>query len=232
MNFSDEEESYRPLFGQEETFQPNYGNQFLESEDRFENSISEAERRLEMANYYKCIIRADLFGADDSPIAKAVQLEMRNYATDRLETLMGIKQESSMPTAAPSAFTEDEIRMLKAMASTAARVKSEDRQPQLTPVSSPHPSASPVVKSPPKIDPIQTSLPAKTTPKTLEQKKELAKKTKSAKMRPMPTPPGAIPMPQGHQMTEVSAMQAQAQVGKLNAVTSELIATALNTPVK
>lgn len=75
--------------------------------------MNEVDRRLEVASYYRELLRSPLFD-NESPAAEIVQNEMRTFATGRLEVLLAIKQERFTPPP-ESQFSPDEVQALKAI---------------------------------------------------------------------------------------------------------------------
>jgi len=95
--------------------------------------VNEAMVRLEQAELYKMLIKHDLFeGVDGNPIAKQnVQNELKDYIVERLQILLGIKQEkstrnTSMRVELP--FNRMEIEALKDLANKLTKGASSESQ--------------------------------------------------------------------------------------------------------
>lgn len=105
-----------------------------EEEDATE-VLSDARLRLEMGKLYELIMGHDLFaGVDANPKAmKIVQKEIRMYAQERMEIMLGMRQEKSdAPAGFPMEsfpFNSLEIDILKAIAATATKGESRDAEP-------------------------------------------------------------------------------------------------------
>jgi len=74
-----------------------------------EDQMSEAEARLEVAQYYKLLLNQDLFD-NGGPAAGQVQQEMRQFARQRLAALLGVPMKSS-------GLSDGEAQRLRVLAS-------------------------------------------------------------------------------------------------------------------
>ena len=106
-----------------------------EEEEDASEVLIDARLRLEMGKLYELIMKHDLFaGVDADPKAvKVVQKEIRMYAQERMEIMLGMRQEK---TEAPAGFPMDmfpfnslEVDILKAIAATATKGESRDAEP-------------------------------------------------------------------------------------------------------
>jgi len=100
-------------------------------------NMSEAERRLDIASYYRQLLRGSIFESNE-PGARQVNSELAAFAEGRLQILLGIradhqpiaivKPQFSDEEAASlrkfAAMSEAELRVLRALLATAARSKS------------------------------------------------------------------------------------------------------------
>src|SRR4051812_31169286 len=86
-----------------------------DAEVALDHGLSEAEERLEVASHYRLLLNDHMFG-EMTPAASKVEKEIRRFIINRLEVLLGMKQEQAP---AKDVFTEPEINALK---SVAARV--------------------------------------------------------------------------------------------------------------
>ena len=110
----------------------------VETEPEEEDSsevLVDARLRLEMGKLYELIMKHDLFaGSDSDPKAvKIVQKEIRKYAQERMEIMLGMRQEQSKEA---NSFPMDlfpfnslEVEILKAIAATATKGESRDAEP-------------------------------------------------------------------------------------------------------
>lgn len=125
--------------------------------------LTEAEWRLEKATYYRSVMNSQLLSSDH-PAAIEVEQELQDWATGRLQELLGLKAESKtefvQPTKIP--FTEEEVEVLKAVANRVIAKQSAPqpsalppREPQPTP--KPAPVAPATAKPKPKVVPVETS---------------------------------------------------------------------------
>lgn len=144
-----------------------------EQEAAFDDQLSEVEQRLEIASYYRLLLNDHLFG-DMTPAAVEVEKEVRGFIRNRLEVLLGIKQETAP---AKDVFTEAEVSALKTVASKILR------KPEL---------AEPVKAAPPPAPSLrQVAAPAAKAPpalkKTAPAPKQVVRKAETAS-RPAPKP--------------------------------------------
>lgn len=98
--------------------------------------LSDARLRLEMGKLYELIMKHELFeGVDADPKAiKSVQKEIRAYAQERMEIMLGMRQEQSKEQANSFPmelfpFNSLEVEVLKALAATATKGESRDAAP-------------------------------------------------------------------------------------------------------
>lgn len=79
-------------------------------QEDFEDVMSEAERRFEVAQYYKLLLQDSLF-QNVNRASQQVEAEIREFIRERLSVLLGIKQQSST-----SEFSSEQIDVLKQFA--------------------------------------------------------------------------------------------------------------------
>lgn len=105
-------------------------------EDDQQDIVNEAMVRLEQAELYKMLIKHDLFeGVDGNPIAKQnVQNELKDYIVERLQILLGIRQEKSRNTSmrVELPFNRMEIEALKDLANKLTKGASSESQERET----------------------------------------------------------------------------------------------------
>lgn len=79
--------------------------------DDFDDVMSEAERRYEIAQYYKLLLRGSLF-QNKTEASSIVEKEIREFIRERFSVLIGIKSEKTIS----SDFNESQINVLKEFA--------------------------------------------------------------------------------------------------------------------
>lgn len=178
----------RKLRGQELVPKQEFVEEIEESveqeEDEFADVLSDARLRLEQGRLYEMIMRHDLFqGVDADPRAVSfVQKQIRNFAKESMEVMLGMRQTTPVRAeiiAAEPEFNEIEVNVLKKLASTATKGVSEKVAPVktsngLSPIRGE--AKKPQVSRP--VEPISRQKPvqkAQTKPKTAGEYKPLDK---------------------------------------------------------
>lgn len=103
-------------------------NLFDEEEADTAELMTDANLRLEQGRLYQMIMKHDLFGETDAdPKAiRNVQREIRKFVRERMETMLGIRQEIlSQTPIISSPFNDLEVTMLKMVASKASGGRTE-----------------------------------------------------------------------------------------------------------
>jgi len=115
-----------------------------------ETVLSEAEARIEQANLYQALLKAQLFTQDSArpEIIDAVSKEFKSFIVSRLETLLGIRPEKQQLAEVVSPFSPEELEALKQLASHMISKKSSQPQAPAAPVK-PTPTVTPVTRSAP-----------------------------------------------------------------------------------
>jgi len=147
-------------------------------EEEVEDRSDQIEYRLQMADYYRAVMMGGLFPGDDSPGALAVEAEMRAYAMIRSEVLLGLRPEDG---GAVSAFTEQEVSILKAIAEAGARKLGQELPTVQPVVMSTKPKATVFQPRLAPIRPAPTTVPSSGTPRQDEPRKTVIKTTKKKK---------------------------------------------------
>ena len=142
------------------------------------DKLTEAEWRLEKAQFYRAVINSQLLSSDH-PAAIEVEKELQSWAVEQMEILLGIRAvdgfsnnkfadkladlEDKIRTAGNSnlSFTDDETAALKAVAARVLGSKPAPQAVQQAPAPAPAPAVAPQVKpATPKaqtaIKPVQT----------------------------------------------------------------------------
>lgn len=132
--------------------------------------VSEVEKRLQLASYYQILLNDSLF-TDNSPAARMVEREIREFIQQRLEVLVGLKSEGAKVSEG-SVFSESEVTALKVLA---AKVIGK---PALLEAKKPEPVKPAIKKAAgpdskpklaPKANPVQVAPVAKAAPRPLQQ---------------------------------------------------------------
>lgn len=133
-------------------------------EAEVETELSEVERRLEKAHFYRMLIKHDLISSDSAE-AIEVEEEIQNFVRGQLAILLGMK---TLPVAAvPFAFTDEEVEALKAVAAKVLQkpqvlaAKPPPKAATITPVSE---KPAPVVAVRPPPEPVVRAAAPKAEP--------------------------------------------------------------------
>lgn len=97
----------------------------------YEDAMADAHLRLEQGSLYKMIMNHELFeGMDADPKAiQNVQNEMRQFARERMEIMLGMRQETAKAEfSGEFPFNALEVQVLKMVASTATKGASENAE--------------------------------------------------------------------------------------------------------
>ncbi len=101
----------------------------VDTEENYEDILNNADLRLEQGNLYRIIMNHDLFaGSDADPKAvRVVQAEIRKFAKEKMEVMLGMKQETSKVEHIEFKFPFNvlEVKALKSLASAATKGASE-----------------------------------------------------------------------------------------------------------
>jgi hypothetical protein len=91
----------------------------VETEEDFTDLMNDANLRIEQGRLYQMIMNHNLFeGMDADPRAvAAVQHEIRKIARERMEIMLGMRQEQPKTVVSSSQFNDLEVHMLKMLAS-------------------------------------------------------------------------------------------------------------------
>ncbi len=170
---------------------------FEEEEEDTALLMADAGLRLEQGRLYQMIMTSDIFGETDADIRaiKNVQREIRRFVRDRMEIMLGIRQEQvAQQPAVSSPFNDMEVAALKMLASkvtkgaTEAAPSSPGPAPQpkkdgITPVTGNlRTSASPVLSTPlrkeakPKHQPKETPAPKQPAKSAVKSEESALKK--------------------------------------------------------
>lgn len=163
--------------------------------------ISEALKRIEQASLYQTLINHSLFAPNSArpEIMSLVEKEIKAFAIERLEILLGMKNERKIEQINNSQFNPDEIGALKAIASRLMKKPEPqiDRSPSLNVISQTPSKPSPTVAQPPIKAQQELSRPSEesiqTAPKS-KSKKSASKKDPSRNYAQAGNP-SAMPMP-------------------------------------
>lgn len=120
-------------------------------DEQLDEEMSEAERRIQLAGYYKQLARGGVFN-DGSEEAAIVDQELKDFARERMSILLNLtsaKPKVELP------FTEEQIQVLGAFADKVIQKRGEPDAPMVKPLAPPAPvqqvapkrPAGPVVKA-------------------------------------------------------------------------------------
>ena len=104
-----------------------------EEEEDYSEILSDASLRLEQGNLYKMVMNSDLFansGYDEKAISNVTR-EIRTFAKERMEIMLGMRQEAAKEAAFPAGafpFNALEVEVLKMLASTATKGASQEAE--------------------------------------------------------------------------------------------------------
>ena len=160
---------------------PEY-NVFEDEEQDISEIMGDCNLRLEQGRLYQMVLQNDIFGdtnADPKAI-RNVQREIRKFVRERMETMLGIRQEQTVKEAVVSSpFNDMEVTVLKMLASRMSKGESEK-------ATSPAPAAL-IPPSTPKKDgitaisgnlrPKESSTPLRKEAKPLQSKAQPLKKS-------------------------------------------------------
>lgn len=118
-----------------------YEEETEEVED-YTDVLSDARLRLEQGNLYSLVMNNDLFGDSDcDPRAiKNVEKEIRQFAKERMEIMLGMRQEIPKESSFPMEsfpFNALEVEVLKSLALAATKGASADAEPFVGPSAPP-----------------------------------------------------------------------------------------------
>lgn len=85
-------------------------------EQHTDDELMDVDLRLATADHYRAIVKNKFFADESTPAAQLVDREMRAFVKNRLEVLLGLRQEREEPVAHVSEFSPEEVSALKALA--------------------------------------------------------------------------------------------------------------------
>lgn len=139
--------------------------------------IQKAQDRLDMAHCYRLLLENSMFDVD-TPAARKVDAEVRDFVCQRLEVLMGVQPEPAAQKALPRAmdvFSAAEIQVLKTVAKRVIE-KSAESKPAEPPVA----PAAPALK--------KVTLPEQTQPRPAVQQQAPEQRPQLPQRRQLPQP--------------------------------------------
>lgn len=99
----------------------------VETEEDYSEVLNDANLRIEQGRLYQMIMNHDLFDgmeADERAVSN-VQREIRKFARERMEIMLGMRQEQVQQTMVSSPFNDLEVDILKKLASKATNGATE-----------------------------------------------------------------------------------------------------------
>lgn len=120
-----------PVQTEIEEYMEDYEIPQIESdEDDYSVVLNDARLRLEQGRLYELIMNTDLFAGDDasSVAAKSVQRQIRKFAKEQMEIMLGMRKETSKVESLQIdfPFNQVEVEVLKMIAKTASKGRSEN----------------------------------------------------------------------------------------------------------
>jgi hypothetical protein len=223
----DQEQEYSDQYVQDQILEED--QQPLEAEEH----ISDALKRIEQAQLYKTLLTHSLFGPGSArpDIQAAVEREIREFATTRLEILVGIKQDVKAVEAI-SQFSTDEVNFVKSLFQRAQQRTSSTPQPnpQINPVAAisqpvstlARPTVNPVQVNQSQPQPRRQAAPSRKVAKT-EAKPASKRKGNnvggfSGKDLGQAGNPKALPMPSATVMAQKAAVEATRNAGSASSM--------------
>jgi hypothetical protein len=94
-------------------------------DDEIDEELSEAEKRLAKAAYYKAIVRGGVIEDDGTSQATEVNSEAKVWARQMMGKLLGLASSLPVPVKVESQFTDNEVKALKKMAGVVLRQMGE-----------------------------------------------------------------------------------------------------------
>lgn len=122
-------------------FLPEVEEVFEETEEDYESVLADANLRIRQGVLYQTIMNSDIFDENDDEDPRALEnvtREIRKFARERMEIMLGMRQETSKQAMVSSPFNELEVMVLKKLASTYSKgateaVESREEAPRQPP---------------------------------------------------------------------------------------------------
>lgn len=132
---------------------------FEEEEEDTAFLMSDANLRLEQGRLYQMVLQGDIFANTNADLKaiRNVQREIHKFVRERMEVMLGIRQEKVQETIISSPFNDMEVTVLKMLASKMSKGQTET-------ASQPTPQAIPAVPKKDGITSISGSLRPQTAP--------------------------------------------------------------------
>lgn len=112
-------------------FLPEVDEVFEETEEDFEAVLADANLRIRQGVLYQILMNSEIFdeNEDEDPRAlENVTREIRKFARERMEIMLGMRQETSKQAIVSSPFNELEVIVLKKLASTYSKGATENAE--------------------------------------------------------------------------------------------------------
>jgi len=153
-----------------------------DDDDDFTEVLSDARLRLEQGKLYEMVMNHGLFdGVEADPrAAKSVQKQIRKFAKEQMEIMLGMRQEQTLANNAivSSPFNDLEVTILKKLASAASKGATESEEAQVQ-------TPTPVQAQPQKkktLNSIGNKPQAKPQPKSIQKRVEPIQRTAKPKL--------------------------------------------------
>lgn len=132
---------------EQETYEAEAEEEAQTLDEELENYMDLVDQRLEVASFYRALLKNSLFGNNKQKASIIVEKEVRDFCRNRLAVLMGIKQESAPVQATPInlPFSQDQIDALIQVANQLLnRAKGPSVAPTVVPARIQEPTVNPV----------------------------------------------------------------------------------------
>jgi hypothetical protein len=196
--------------------------QDLGEEDEDDSAVlSDAALRLEQGRLFQMIMSHDIFqGMDADPRAvRNVQRQIRKFARESMEVMLGMRQSNVAQTPAPqvaSPFNEMEVQALKMLAAKVTGGKSEQPQAQIAPKAPAKKEITPITGS---TKAAQTLAPIAPKPQAPKPQPQPQKPLQSKPVAPIQRQAPATP--QEAAMAEINAVMDGKLTKKIEEMTSD-----------
>lgn len=160
------EEEQQPVAASAEEAQKLQHEQQEEDDiENYEELVSNVDKRLRIAQYFRYILDNQLFG-EETTESRIVQNKIRKFAREQVEILFGMRQ-TPVVAAGGSQFSEEEIGALRALANATIAAK---KRPELNKIGPKTPApvnpVNPIVIKAPTAQPVQAPKIQNTKPAT------------------------------------------------------------------
>lgn len=185
---------------------------FEDEEEDTQQLMQDANLRLEQGRLYQMILQNDIFGETnaDPRAIRNVQREIRRFVRERMETMLGIRQEQvKEQTIVSSPFNDMEVTVLKMLASRASKGATEN--------------PAPVQQQPPQASPKKDNITAisGTVRQNVSVNKPVSSQPTVKESKPKEKAKSAISAPEGSALTKPIDQMSQEELAAHNKAAEE-----------